>query len=720
MRCHVAQSGYIVSLILQIVTYGVCMASILDIHTPISWSSVTATVALEQIPLAIEQAYATIDNITKSPANYHSTIMGLDDATEKVYRAWNLVQHINSVQNTPEMREAIEQLLPKISDFSSSIFINDALWAVVQQVVEQDKHAPTVLTATQKRHLEQTAIAFQSNGALLSAEQKETLVALNSQLAEKTQLFSNNVLDDKERWELVVDSLEELDGLPSSAIEGAKASALAKGLGSAESPKYRFTLDIPSYFPVLKYANNRNLRKTMYQAFMAVGRSAEYNNIPLITEILELRRTKAQLLGFSNFPDSVLDTRMAKTGSNALQFVEKLFTQTKPFFDAETAELEEYAKAYCAQNNIEFFSLESWDIAYFAEKMQQEQCEMSDELLRPYFTVQASMQGFFDLAEQIFSIRIVEVPKNEVSLCASHNPETVEIWHEDVMAYKIYDQDGSYIGLFYADLFPRQGKRGGAWMNPLYTKLDGEYAGHIGVICGNFTPGINGAPAQLLHSEVETIFHEMGHLLHHMLGVSDVPSLHGTNVAWDFVELPSQIMENWCWETALLERFAKHVDTQENIPAELLEKMLKKRNFRSASFMMRQLSFGKMDLELHLADVDWNKVGLDAFIQDQISSYVVQTPSGTPNNVAQFGHLFSSPVGYASGYYSYKWAEVLDADAFSRFQKEGVLNKQVGMEYRNSILSRGNTVAPEVLFTQFMGREPDTDALLRRAGLVTV
>ncbi len=681
------------------------MSSLLTIERPIEWSTITPETAKRDIPFLISDARTKIETLKESEPSYQNTVLALDEITERVFRAWNLVQHLNSVCNTPELRTAIQELQPQISNFSSSLFIDEGLWAVFQAATA-DRSG---LTAEQLRHVEETEMSFRLNGALLSDEDKNRLVELNRKLAETTQKFSNNVLDDKQRYELIIEDETRLHGLPESAVQGARAAASAKGLENA----WRFTLDYPSYIPVMRYADDDALRKEMQEAMSAVGRSEEYNNLPIIKEILMLRKAKATLLGFEQFSDLVLNTRMAKSGSSALGFVEDLFAKTKPFCDQEVAELEAYKSRLTGG---EVGRLNPWEGAYYAEKLQQETCAISDEELRPYFTVDAVMGGFFELAKELFGISITRVSND---LTGTTSDSEYQIWHDDVRVYEIEDEDGSYIGVFYADLFPREGKRGGAWMNPLYTHTsDKGFQGHIGLICGNFTPPMEGRSAQLLHREVETVFHEMGHLLHHMLGKAEVPSLHGTNVAWDFVELPSQIMENWCWEKELLQRFAKHAETGEVISDDLLTKMNKKRNFRAGSGQMRQLSFGKMDLSLHLADVDWNTTDIDAFLEPLLDAYHTPYAVSSPTNVAQFGHLFSGPVAYASGYYSYKWAEVLDADAFSRFKQEGIFNPTVGREYRNTILSKGNTDAPDKLFRNFMGRDPDPDALLRRSDLL--
>ena len=680
------------------------MSSLLQIDRPIEWSTITPESAKRDIPFLIDDAKEQITQLKQQEPSYQNTVLALDGITSRVFRAWNLVQHLNSVCNTPELRASIQELQPQISNFSSSLFIDEELWIVFKAATKDCSD----LNAEQLRHVEETEMSFRLNGALLSEQDKETLVELNRQLAETTQKFSNNVLDDKQRYELLVDDVSRLTGMPDSAIQAAAAGAKSKALEG-----WRFTLDAPSYMPVMRYADDDALRKELMEAMFAVGRSEKYNNLPIIKDILMLRRAKAALLGFEQFSDLVLNTRMAKTGESALNFVEDLFVKTKPFFDQEVKELEAFKAKITGE---EAGRLNPWEGGYYAEKLQQETCAISDEELRPYFTVDAVMGGFFELAKELFGISITRVASD---LTGTTSDSEYQIWHDDVRVYEIQDEDGSYIGIFYADLFPREGKRGGAWMNPLYTHTSkAGFQGHIGLICGNFTPPMDGQSAQLLHREVETVFHEMGHLLHHMLGKAEVPSLHGTNVAWDFVELPSQIMENWCWEKELLQRFAKHAETGEVISDALLAKMNKKRNFRAGAGQMRQLSFGKMDLSLHLADVDWNETDIDEFLVPLLEEYQTPYAISMPTNVTQFGHLFSGPVAYASGYYSYKWAEVLDADAFSRFKNEGIFNPTVGREYRNTILSRGNTDAPDKLFRDFMGRDPDPDALLRRSDLL--
>jgi oligopeptidase A len=497
----------------------------------------------------------------------------------------------------------------------------------------------------------------------------------------------------------VIHDRARLSGLPQSALEAAAESAKARGHGDA----YRFTLQQPSYVAVMTYADDAALRRQLYEAYNTRATQASHDNRPLIAEILRLRAEKAKLLGFASFADLNLEDRMAKTGAKAESFLDELRRATQPFFAHENAELEAFRRELEGEGAP---PLSPWDVGYYAEKLRRARFDFDEEELRPYFSVDAVLDGMFELVHRIYGIRVAR--QNGVS-----------VYDEQVRYYVVTDESGAQIGAFYADLYPREQKRGGAWMADFITGLPGgRHAAHLGVMCANASPPVGGKPALLTHQEVETLFHEFGHLLHHLLGKARVRSLAGTRVAWDFVELPSMIMENFCWEREALDLFARHYVTAEPIPEALLAKLQRTRTFRAANAQMRQLGLGTVDLALHIHYQPERDGDVMAYARRIMAEH---SPVALPDDyamIAGFGHLFGSPVGYAAGYYSYKWAEVLEADAFSRFAAGGVFSRELGRAFREAILSRGNEADPMELYKGFMGREPSPQALLKRAGLI--
>ncbi len=601
-------------------------------------------------------------------------LMALDTMTENLDYAMAVVRHLESVATTPELRAAYNAVQPKVSAFYSGLVLNEALWNAIKAYAATDE--AKALAGTKKRYLTKTVDSFKRHGADLDAAGKARLKEIDVALAEVTTKFSENVLDSTNAWELVLTDESKLAGLPPSAVAAARASAEAKGAAG-----WRFTLQAPSYMAVMTYLDDAAIREQVWRAFNLRGAADPFNNRPLIARILELRREKAQLLGFKDFADLVLDDRMAHEGGRAQTFLGDLREKTEKRFREENLELETFANR----------KLEPWDIGYWAEKQRQALYDFDEEALRPYFPLERVVAGMFEIFHRVFGIVVEE----------EHG---VPAWDAAVKTYKIADS-----GSFYADWYPRENKRGGAWMDSLLPKL--------GLICGNLTPPLDGKPALLTHREVETIFHEFGHLLHHLLSRVEIRSLSGTSVAWDFVELPSQIMENWCWERESLDLFARHWETGETIPEELFQKMKRAKTFRAANAQMRQLGFGYVDLALHrewsqeLGDpVSWSRPILQQFAASKLPEDY--------SMITGFTHLFASPVAYGAGYYSYKWAEVLDADAFTRFKREGVFSAAVGGDFREKILSKGDSEDPAVLYRSFMGRDPDARALLERAGLV--
>jgi oligopeptidase A len=632
--------------------------------------------------------------------SYDNTLGALERVTERLGRAMGVIAHLESVATTPELREAYNEVQPKVSAFYSSIPLSAPVFARLQAFAASEEASR--LDATRARFLEKTVESFEREGAALGDADKQKLRELNVELSELTTRFAQNVLDSTNAFELVIADRAKLAGLPERAIEAAAESARTKNREG-----YRFTLHEPSLLPVLTYLDDAAIRECMYRAYYGRASEGAFDNREVVRRILELRREKARLLGYQHFVDLVLDERMAGNGERARSFLDDLRERSSTAFAREQEELRAFRRELERESSDSGGDeLASWDVGYYAEKLRARLYSFDEEALRPYFAVESVLAGLFEVAHRLYGVRVEHV-------------SDVPVWHPSVLAFRISDADGSQLGVFYADLFPREQKRGGAWMNAFITgePLAAGWTPHVGLICGNLTPQVGGGPALLSHREVQTVFHEFGHLLHHMLSRVEVKSLAGTSVAWDFVELPSQIMENFCWERATLDLFARHHETGATIPDELLARMQRARTYRGASAMMRQLGFGLVDLLLHMEyepEVDGDVLDYSRELLQQFS------PAQLPEDhalIASFSHLFSHPVGYAGGYYSYKWAEVLDADAFSRFRREGLLSREVGMEFRDKILARGDSRDPMQLFVDFMGREPDLRALLERSGI---
>ncbi|MEX0325605.1 MAG: M3 family metallopeptidase [Puniceicoccaceae bacterium] len=682
---------------------------LLDNSFHVPWSKLTADLVEPGMDEAIQQGTAGLEAIKAIPdgeETFENTFVALEKASDKVSEPWHKVNHLTAVNDHAELRAAHLAALPKVSAFFADIPLDQDLYRKLKNFAATD--AAKALDAVEARFVEETLHDFEDSGANLPDATRDRLREIESILAEKTKTFSDNVLDSTNAFERIVDSVEQLAGLPESFVEGARLDALKKGIGTEEEPKYRFTLHAPSFIPVMRFVDDDGLRRELLEAYLEVGHSGKFENEPLIREILALRTEKAKLLGKNIFPDWVLSRRMAKSGQRALAFVEDLQQKTKPAFDREVVELQEFKAAHTGG---EPDPLNQWEVAYWSEKRRKEHYDFDEEVLRPYFPMESVMTGMFKLVERIFGITVKEV--------TDPKPDT---WHPEVQLFAIHDSaDGRHLGSFYTDWYPRESKRSGAWMSFMITgepMEDGTLSPHLGQIAGNLTPPVGDKPALLNHSDVETVFHEFGHLLHHLLSEVKIPSLAGVNVAWDFVELPSQIMENWCWERESLDLFARHYETGETIPEDLFQKMKTCRNLGAARMQMRQLSLGKMDLALHMEFDPGNGADMDAFIKDSLNGYLPPVNVELNSGIRSFGHLFSDATGYAAGYYSYKWAEVLDADAFTRFAKEGILNQETGLAFRKSVLAMGNAKDPAVLFRDFMGRDPDPDALLRRLDLL--
>lgn len=668
-----------------------------DLRFPLPFDRVRAEMVEPSIRRLIEEAAAARDRIAANgqARTWATTLAALDHLTERLDRAMAVVRHLESVATYPELRAAYNAVEPLASEFYSSIPLHAGLWEAVRQYAASEEGRG--LEGVRRRFLTKTIDSFRRHGAELDEAGKARLAAIEVELSKLTSRFSQNVLDATNAFELVLTEERQLSGLPPTAVAEARQSAARKGLAG-----WRFTLQGPSYTALMTYLDDAGIRREVWQAYNRRAAGPPLDNPAIIRRVLELRREKAALVGYPHFADFALADRMAKSAARAREFLEELRTRTQPHFEREDRQLREFRQSREGTDEMQ-----PWDVAYWAEKQRKALYDFEEEDLRPYFPAEKVIEGMFEIARRLFGVQVREYPG-------------VPVWDPQVKCYEARDEDGVLLGWFYADWHPRENKRGGAWMDAFITGVERAegFEPHTGAICGNLTPPLEDRPALLTHREVETIFHEFGHLLHQLLSRVEVRSLAGTNVAWDFVELPSQLMENWCWEREALDLFARHYQTGEPVPEELYQRMRRARTYRAASAQMRQLGFGVLDFALH---VDYDPAsGADvlSFSRDILQPF---TPAPLPDDyamIAAFTHLFGDPVGYAAGYYSYKWAEVLDADVFRVFRSNGVFDRVTGRRLRDVILSRGDSADPAELFREFMGRDPDPEALMERLGLV--
>lgn len=651
----------------------------------------------------IRASAASLDAIAQAHAEgrlaYDTTMGALDMATNGLDYALGLAGHLEATVGTKELREAYAAVQGEVSEHYSGIVLSEPLYSALSAYAETPE--ARALEGGRKRLLEKTLVDFVKNGVKLDEAGKKRLSQIDVLLAQKTLTFSQNVVDATTSFTHHVEDVAELAGVPEGVVAHMAEAAREKGLTG-----YLVTLHAPVYVPILTYGENRALRERLYRA--NVTRAPK--NLALCLEILALRREKATLLGFPDFAELVLSDRMAKTGEKAQGFVDDLRAHLLPAFARENEELDAFVRETFG---AEALPLAPWDVAFYAERLRKKRYDFDDEALRPYFPLDRVMAGLFGIVTALYGVTIAPWTNEE----PGGGPRP---WHADVLSYVVRDGDGTRIGAFYVDLFPRAEKRDGAWMGGMLDRLPGtpHEGENVAVIVGNMTPPGPGKKVALLtHREVQTVFHEMGHLLHHVLSTVKERGLAGTRVLADFVELPSMITENFAWENEGLALFAKHVDTGEGIPPETLERMRAARTFRAANMLMRQLGFSTVDLRMHREPLPETPEALRVFAR---SAFAPFSPAELPADyamIASFSHLFGSPYGYAAGYYSYQWAEVLDADAFSRFKAAGVLSPEVGRAFREMVLSRGDEAPPEELYRAFLGREPKVDALLARMGL---
>jgi peptidyl-dipeptidase Dcp len=642
----------------------------------------------------IQKAKEDIDAITQNPVapTFENTIEALDFAGQELELLSNLFFNLNSAETCDEMQLIAREVSPLLTAFGNDVALNEKLFNRVKQVYGQREALS--LTTEQQTLLEKKFKGFARNGALLDEPSKEKLRKIDEELGLLSLTFGEHVLAETHAYQLNITNENDLSGLPEGAKEMAKSLAESKGFEG-----WVFTLDYPSYIPFMTYANNRELRKEMVIAFGRKGfQFNKYNNEDIVKKIVHLRHERSNLLSYTSHAHFVLEERMAQTPEQVQQFLNELLEKAKPAARREFEELTAFAKATDGLNQ-----LEKWDGAYYTEKLKQQRFDLDDEALKPYFQLEKVMQGAFTIAEKLFGIRFQEV-------------FDIEKYHDEVQTFEVIDFEGKLVAVFYTDFFPRKGKRNGAWMtsfNPQYIRDGVNERPHVSIVC-NFTPPTPTKPSLLTFNEVTTLFHEFGHALHGILANTTYPSLSGTSVYWDFVELPSQIIENWCYEPEALALFAQHYQTGEIIPQILVNKIKESANFMEGMATLRQLSFGLLDMAYH---AQINEIQDIKSFEKQAMEEASLYPDVADNCMStSFSHIFQG--GYSSGYYSYKWAEVLDADAFAYFQEEGIFNRDVAQKFKEFILSKGGTELPMELYKKFRGKEPNVEALLKRAGLV--
>ncbi len=640
---------------------------------------------------ARQDIQAIVDN-TEAPS-FENTIEALDYSGEELDRISSIFFNLNSAETNDEIQKIAQEVSPLLSEFSNDITLNKALFKKVKTVY--DHRSDLDLTTEQQTLLDKKYKGFSRNGANLPEAKKEQLRAIDKELSQLKLKFGEHVLAETNAYELHITNEEEVSGLPEGAKEAAKQLAEHKG-----KEGWIITLDYPSYIPFMTYADNRSHRETLSKAFGSKAfKGNALDNKAIVLRIANLRHERAQLLGYDTHAHFVLEERMAKTPEQVNRFLNDLLEKSKPAANEEFEHLKTFAKTLDGVDDFQ-----KWDSAYYAEKLKQKLFDLDDEQLKPYFKLENVIQGAFTVAEKLFGLQFKPI-------------DTIDKYHDDVMTYEVVDQEGELVSIFYADFFPRAGKRNGAWMTsfkPQMIKNGVNERPHVSIVC-NFTKPTKSKPSLLTFNEVTTLFHEFGHALHGMLANTTYPSLSGTNVYWDFVELPSQILENWCYEEDTLRLFATHYKTGELIPMALVEKIKASATFHEGMQTLRQLSFGLLDMSWHGQDptniTDVKAHELKAFSTTSLYPDVPENCMST-----SFAHIFQG--GYSSGYYSYKWAEVLDADAFEYFKAEGIFNKTVADKFKSHVLSQGGTEDPMVLYKRFRGQEPQPEALLRRAGLL--
>jgi oligopeptidase A len=630
--------------------------------------------------------------------NWDNLVAPLDQMEDQLQRAWSPVRHLNSVVNTAEMREAYNACLPKLSAYHTELGQNDALFNAYTRLKESSEFSR--LDAAQKKCIEDSLKGFQLSGIGLPEDKKKRFKDIQQELSRLHSLYEENVLDATNAWFRNFESVEALKGLPESALDMAKEAA-----GQRDLTGWVITLEFPSYYSVVTYAEDRSLREEIYRAYVTRAsdqgpNAGQWDNSEIMLQILELRDEAARLLGYQNYSEKSLSMKMAESPDQVMDFLTDLANRAKPQAEKEMLELKAFAKAELGLDEVQ-----PWDLAFVSEKLRQQAYQLSQEDVKPYFPVDYVIKGLFDLVYRLFGITIQE-------------RSDIDTWHPDVRFYDIRDESGQLRGQFYFDLYARQNKRGGAWMDECINRMhhQDQLQTPVAYLTCNSTPPAGGKPALFTHDEVTTLFHEFGHGLQHMLTTIDYPEVSGINgVEWDAVELPSQFMENWCWEKEALNLFARHFESGEVMPNELFDRMNATRHFQAAMQMLRQIEFAMFDMRMHSNHDLVMKEGIQQLLDEVREEVSVIIPPDWNRFQHGFSHIFAG--GYAAGYYSYKWAEVLSADAFSRFEEEGLFNEQVGKDFLHTVLEQGGSRKAMEVYKEFRGREPSIDALLRHNGL---
>ena len=662
-----------------------------------NFSAIKAEHVVPAIDHLLERNRARIAELVEQPMDSWDSLVGeIEQINDELAQAWSPVSHLNAVQNSEEIREAYNACLPKLSEYFTELGQNAKLYKAYSAFVETDAYKS--LTDAQKKVIANSLRDFRLAGIGLEQEKQKRYAQLQLELSELTTKFSENVLDATQGWVKQVSDEAELVGLPEHVLVAAKGAAEAKSLDG-----WLLTLDFPVYYAVMLHSENRSLREEFYTAFATRAsdqgpKAGEWDNSELIEKILVARLELANLLGFANYAQYSLATKMAQSTDQVVQFLEDLADKSRPQASKELQELRQFAKE---QAGLEH--LEAWDMTFYAEKLKQARFNISQQELRPYFPLPRVLDGLFAVTQRLFGVDVKEI-------------QAFDSYHQDLRLFQL-SRDGQIVAHCYLDPFARSGKRGGAWMDDcrVRRRVDTQVQLPVAYLVCNFTAPNPGEPALLTHDEVTTLFHEFGHGLHHMLTQMEHADISGINgVAWDAVELPSQFMENWCWEPQALALISGHYETGEPLPQVMLERLLSAKHFQSGMMMVRQLEFSLFDFVLH-RDFEPGQTSVQ-LVLDQIRAKVaVVSPPAFNRFQHSFSHIFAG--GYAAGYYSYKWAEVLSADAFSRFEEEGIFNEKTGLDFRTAILEKGGSKEPMELFVDFRGREPEVDALLRHSGI---